>query len=138
MGLLLAVRHQRQEAFQDALKEFDRAIEIRPQQPEPYRHKAWLLATSLDNSIRDGRKAVECAREALEKSARKQPEYWDTLAAALAEAGKFEEAVEAAEKALEQAQAMRADDLIPGIRERLELFKLGRPYHAEAQYPQRL
>ncbi len=138
LGLLLAVRHQRQEAFQDALKEFDRAIEIRPQQPEPYRHKAWLLATSLDNSIRDGRKAVECAREALEKSARKQPEYWDTLAAALAEAGKFEEAVEAAEKALEQAQAMRADDLIPGIRERLELFKLGRPYHAEAQYPQRL
>ena len=134
LGLLLAVRHQPQKA----LEQFDEAIKIRPQQPEPYRHKAWLLATSLDGSVRDGREAVRCARQALEKSARKQPEYWDTLAAAQAEAGKFKEAAESAEKALEQAQAMRANDLIPGIQERLELFKSGRPYRAEAQYPQRL
>ncbi len=136
LGLLLAVQgHPRQ-----ALAELDEAIDTRPQQPEPLRHKAWILATwpKDEDNIRDGKEAVELARLALEKSAGKQPEYWDTLAAAEAEAGNFKEAVAAAEKALQQARAMRADDLVPGIQDRLELFENRRPYHAPAQYPQRL
>ena len=67
----------------------------------------------------------------------RRAEYWDTLAAAEAEAGNFQEAVEAAEKALHEAQATRADDLVDGIQQRLELFRKGKPYHAEAQRPQR-
>ena len=43
-------------------------------------------ATSLDAKIRNGKKAVECAKEAIERSPRSGPEYWDTLAAAKAEA----------------------------------------------------
>jgi tetratricopeptide (TPR) repeat protein len=134
LGLLLAVRHQPKKA----LEQLDDAIKDRPQQPEPYRHKAWILATSLDDKVRDGKAAVACAEQALQRSPRKPPEYWDTLAAAQAEAGQFKEAVESAEKALQQAQSMRADDLIPGIQRRLELFKSGMPYRAVAQYPQRL
>ena len=128
LGLLLAVQgHPRQ-----ALAELDEAIHTRPQQPEPLRHKAWILATwpKDEDNIRDGKRAVELARLALEKSAGQQPEYWDTLAAAEAEAGNFKEAVAAAEKALQQARAMRADDLVPGIQDRLELFENRRPYHA--------
>jgi hypothetical protein len=60
------------------------------------------------------------------------------LAAARAEAGNFKEAVAAAEKALQQARLMQAEDLVPGIQTRLELFKLGLPYHAEARYPERM
>ena len=157
LGLLLAVRHQPQKA----LEQLDEAIQAGPQQPEPRRHKAWILATSLDGSVRDGTKAVqlaeqalqlsggrscncsqtptsvELAEQALQLSPWKQPEYWDTLAAAQAEAGQFKEAVESAEKALEQARSMRADDLLPGIQQRLELFKAGMPYHAEAESPPR-
>ncbi len=81
---------------------------------------------------------MECAEQALQLSSWKQAEYWDTLAAAQAEAGQFEKAVAAAEKALDQARIMRADDLLPGIQRRLELFKSGRPYHAPAEHPQRL
>jgi tetratricopeptide (TPR) repeat protein len=119
------------------LEQFDEAIHARPEQPEPLRHKAWLLATSLDDSVRDGRKAVECAELALQLTSRKGPEYWDTLAAAQAEAGDFKGAVESAEKALELARSTRADDLLAGIQQRLELFKSGRPYHAEARPAQR-
>ncbi len=133
LGLLLAVRHQPQAA----LKQLDEAIEDRPQQPEPRRHKAWILATSPDEKVRDGKKAVELAEQALQLSRWKQPEYWDTLAAAQAEAGQFKEAVESAEKALEQARIMRADELTAGIQRRLELFKAGMPYHAEAEHPPR-
>lgn len=134
LGLLLAVRHQPKKA----LEQLDEAIKARPQQPEPYRHKAWILATTLDGDVRDGQKAVEFAELALQQSPQKQPEYWDTLAAAQAESGKFPEAIESAEKALQQARLMRADDLMPGIQQRLELYKSGMPYRAEAQHPQRL
>jgi Tfp pilus assembly protein PilF len=134
LGLLLAVRHQPKEA----LEQLDEAIRACPQQPEPLRHKAWILATSLDGKVRDGKQAVELAEQALHLSPWKQPEYWDTLATAQAEAGKFAEAVAAEKKALEQARILRADDLLPGIQERLKLFEAGLPYHAEAQRPQRL
>ena len=83
-------------------------------------------------------KAVECAEVALKRSPGKQPEYWDTLAAAQAEAGKFKEAVDGGGKSPPTGPATGADDLIPGIQQRLELFKSGRPYHAEAQHPQRM
>ena len=134
MGLLLAVRQQPQEA----LKQLDEAINDRPQQPEPRRHEAWILATSLDDTVRDGKKAVEVAEEALELSPGKQPEYWDTLAVAQAEAGDFQAAVASEEKAIQQARAMRTDNLIPGIQQRLESFKAGKPCRAAAQCPQKL
>jgi tetratricopeptide (TPR) repeat protein len=138
LGLLLAVRHQPRKA----LEQLDAAIQDRAQQPQPYRHKAWILATyrdplSRDGEIRDGKNAVKFAETALQLSSGKQPEYWDTLAAAQAEAGNFKEAVAAGEKALEQARALRADDLVAGIQQRLELYKKGIPYHAAAQRPLR-
>ena len=86
LGLLLAVRHQPKKA----LEQLDEAIKTRPQQPEPLRHKAWILATSLDGSVRDGKKAVEVRGAGAAMSPRKQPEYWDTLAAAQAEAGQVQ------------------------------------------------
>lgn len=134
LGLLLAVRGQPQKA----LEEFDEAIHVRPEQPEPLRHKAWLLATSPDESVRDGKTAVYFAKQALQRSAGEPPEYWDTLAAAQAEAGEFDEAVASAKKALEKAEAVQADDLIPGIRQRLEFYESGHPYHAKAARPQRM
>jgi protein O-mannosyl-transferase len=135
LGLLLAVRGQPA----SALEQLDKAIQVRPQQPEPYRQKAWILATSLDSSVRDGKKAVEAAESALQFSAGKPPEYWDTLAAAQAEDGLFKEAVESEEKALARAKEMgsEADDLVPGIEQRLGLFKQGIAYRAKAVRPQR-
>jgi tetratricopeptide (TPR) repeat protein len=138
LGLLLAVRHQPKKA----LEQLDEAIKTRGQQPEPLRNKAWILATyadpeSRDGNVRDGKKAVELAELALRESGGKQPEYWDTLAAAQAESGDFTAAVETEEKALDQARSMRADDLIPGIQQRLKLFKSGMRYHAKAEHPAR-
>jgi hypothetical protein len=126
LGLLLAVENQPKKA----LEQLEKAIKARPQQPEPHRHKAWILATSLDDSVRDGKKAVEVAEEALDLSIWKPAEYWDTLAAAQAEDGKFKEAVASEDTAHEKAEAIMAYDLLPGIEHRRELFQAGRPYHA--------
>jgi protein O-mannosyl-transferase len=134
LGLLMAVRDQPRAA----LEHLQEAMRLGPQQPEPPRHMAWILATSLDERVRDGKKAIELAEQALEKSDGKPPEYWDTLAAAQAEAGNFPAAVRAAERALEEARRTRSNDLIPGIEERLKRFRTGLPYRAPAQRPQRV
>ena len=69
LGLLLAVRGQPRKA----LEEFDEAIHLRPKQPEPLRHKAWLLATTPDEGVRDGKSAVYFAKQALERSGGSRP-----------------------------------------------------------------
>jgi serine/threonine protein kinase len=55
---------------------------------------AWIMATSADSAVRDGRTAVAFAEKAVAKTARKDPGTLDTLAAAYAEAGDFAKAEE--------------------------------------------
>ncbi|PWU21380.1 MAG: serine/threonine protein kinase [Verrucomicrobia bacterium] len=54
---------------------------------------AWSLATSTDAKLRDGTNAVALAERAVAKTNRKNAQYLDTLAAAYAEIGQFQQAV---------------------------------------------
>jgi protein O-mannosyl-transferase len=134
LGVLLAVMHQPKDAY----AQLDLAMKLRPQQADPRRHKAWLLATYPDETYRSGAEAVRLAKEAFDLASMKTSEYWDTLAVAYAEAWNFKEATDAAEKALEQARLFHEDNLIPGLEERLRLFRAGMQYHAEPTRPNRL
>jgi hypothetical protein len=58
----------------------------------------------------------------------KVPDLFDTYAAALAEAGKFEDAVKWQEAALESAEFERAHGA--GARARLQLYLEGKPVRA--------
>jgi tetratricopeptide (TPR) repeat protein len=134
----LAAEHKPREA----LAELQTAIDMRPKQSDARRQKAWLLATYLDpahpnENVRDGKEAVRLAKEALDLSRWQSAEYWDTLAAAQAEMGNFKEAVEAEEKAIEAAERIHADDILPELKKRLEMFKGGVRYHAEPGMPMR-
>lgn len=62
---------------------------------------AWILATSTQANLRDGREAVDFATRACEASHLINPDHISTLAAAHAEAGNFQAAVTNAQLAIE-------------------------------------
>lgn len=87
---------------------------------------ARLLATCPDDKARDGKRAVEYATTACERTGWKDPMYLDTLAAAYAEAGQFEEAVRYQTRALEDPTLK--GDLRKAARQRLELYRQKKPF----------
>jgi tetratricopeptide (TPR) repeat protein len=94
---------------------------------------AWSLATSPENSERDGRQAVIYAKKACEISKMGDAHFLSTLAAAYAEAGQFEAALRYAREAL--AMEKRVSGIGPAnFRQRaqmetfVELFMQKKPY----------
>jgi Flp pilus assembly protein TadD len=87
-----------------------------------------MQATGKNVEIRDGGEAVRLAEIACRLSQNKEPTILDTLAAAYAEAGRFEEALQTATKALSLARQLKQEDLAREIEARIELFKTGKPF----------
>ena len=61
---------------------------------------AWMLATSTNASLRDGALAMEFAQKAVKATQRSNGSFLDTLAAAHAEAGEFDQAVAVQKEAI--------------------------------------
>jgi tetratricopeptide (TPR) repeat protein len=86
-----------------AIADFQRVLEINPRLPEAYQRSAWIRATCPDPKFRDGERAVTNARKACDL----KPNGWQdadslaTLAAAYAEKGEFDSAIEFQQKAIE-------------------------------------
>jgi tetratricopeptide (TPR) repeat protein len=89
---------------------------------------AWHLATASDASLRDGAEAVRLAHYASSLKGDESFNELDTLAAAYAEIGRFEDAVTTAERALAVARQLNDPELVTQISARLELFRQGKPY----------
>ena len=92
---------------------------------------AWGYATCPVDGLRNGRKAVELAREACENTNMKDAVYLDTLAAAYAEAGDFKSAVEWQQKAIDLLTDENRAEYETDFKKRLELYKSGKPYREE-------
>jgi tetratricopeptide (TPR) repeat protein len=110
--------------FDSAKADCLKAMDLDPKLSDPYIVYATMLATSYDPKIRDPQKAIENAQTALKLNP-KNEDAWDTYAAALASAGKFEEAVEweqrfASSKVLRNQQRVDAES-------RLALYRSHQP-----------
>jgi Flp pilus assembly protein TadD len=110
-----------------AVDHFQEAIRLRPDWVQAWADLAWLRATSPDASTRDPTEAVRLASRAAELSGGRDPAILDTLAAAYASAGRFEEAIRTAELAESLCAAGSTPELAAEIRARLDLYRAGRP-----------
>ena len=115
--------------YAKAIADDNQAIQIDPRDMHAYNNLAWDLATCPQAELRDGKKAVEYATKACELSGWKVPAYMDTLAAACAEAGDFDDAVKWESQFLETPKLR--DQTIADAKSRLALYQAHQPYHAD-------
>lgn len=112
-----------------AAGDFAVAARLQPTNAQYWLQSARLLATSPDDSIRDGQTAIEEAYQAVRArsaaNAIPQSQELDVLAAAYAESGKFAIAVTLQEKAVQSATTESSKS---ELRSRLELYKAEKPY----------
>ena len=115
--------------YPDAIADFDAAIRRDPKLADAYNAEARLLAMCPDAACRNGPKAVELALKLVGLK-----DDWlshDTLAAAYAEAGRFEDAVREQSRAIEMAGAAGVAADRVGLATRLAAYQKGSPYHAK-------
>ncbi len=114
--------------YDRAVAEFSEAIRLKPDLMEAYNNVSWLLAVCPDANLRNGERAVEYAKRACVLSGWKAPATLDTLAAACAEAGDFDNAIKWEIKYLESNPSK---DDSEKHRQRLSLYQQKKPYHEE-------
>jgi hypothetical protein len=88
------------------------------------------MATCPDPRFRDGRRAVEMATKANQRFGGTLPEHVETFAAAYAECGEFDRAVERQQQALELLGAGKAEQR-EAMRRRLALYQARLPFREE-------
>ena len=116
--------------YDEAARSLEEALRLAPDTPGPRNDLAWLLATAPEAAARDGARGVQLANEAL-RSQPGNPRLLSTLAAALAESGRFNEAVAAAEQALALSGPQAHPEWVAEIKAQAESYKAHRPWRME-------
>jgi spermidine synthase len=89
---------------------------------------AWILATDAEASVRNPEEAIALAEGANRRTGRSHPRALDTLAAAYAAAGRYDEAVETAQHALRAALGAGDQRFAADIDGRIGLYRSRQPY----------
>ena len=126
LGRLLAMRGDAPRAMTH-LRE---AIRLQPGRAPFLMDLAWLLATHDDPTIRSGGDAVVLAEQACAATQYQDPRALDVLAAAYAEAGRFREAREIAQRGLALAQAAQNQQWAQVFAQRSSLYQANQPLRA--------
>ena len=113
----------------EALLHFDKALDHQPDLINALIDMSWTLSTHPDGLVRDAPRAVELAERAVRRTERRDPVALDTLAAAYAGAGRFDDAVATVKAALRSSPQSEASPLGAEIVKRLRLYEQRKPYH---------
>lgn len=89
----------------EAIEDYDKGLELGPDNDGILNNLAWVLATSPVDELRDGDRAIELATKACEVTDYKMPHILSTLASGFAENGDFVTAIDWIEKAIEVNKA---------------------------------
>ena len=106
----------------EAAAQLQEALKIDPDYPEAENSLAHILATSTQDSLRDGTRALELASRANRSTGDGNPLVLGTLAAAYAENGRFTEAMETAQKAMDIATSRGDARTARSLQEQIALY----------------
>lgn len=118
--------------YKEALADFEQALELNPESNQAKINLAWLQATCPDESFRDGKAALKTAENVWETMERQDPFALAVLAAAQAELGQHEKAVESQTEAVELAPYTRKKL----YKDRLAFYEAEQPYRLGETTPQ--
>ena len=128
-----------------AVADFEAALKLNGEDDGLLNNYAWVLATSPDDNVRDGKRSLELATKAAKLTSYNLPHVLSTLAAAYAETGDFENAkkwsaksVELAEQELAAAkddddERKRLEDVLKDLKKELANYNAGKPTRERQQ-----
>jgi tetratricopeptide (TPR) repeat protein len=118
--------------YKAAAFDLQKAVRLSPRDYDALVSLAWFQATCPEDSLRNGKEALETSRRACEVTNWKSYDAVDTLAAAYAETGDFDKAIKYETQALNMkgVYATRRKEM----QERLELYRQHKPYRKESKF----
>jgi tetratricopeptide (TPR) repeat protein len=129
LAIMLLARNE----VEEASRHYREAVRLRPDWLEALNNLSWLLATQPDRRFRDGKEAVELAARGVALTYTNNAGALDTLGAALAEAGRFPEALDAARTAARLARASGSAQLAQEIEARQQGYERREPFREPAK-----
>jgi tetratricopeptide (TPR) repeat protein len=121
-----------QDRFRDAIAMLKSGLTMNSHNPVIGNEYAWLLATCPVTELHDAPQAIAIGEALAKATSRRDPHYLDTLAAAYADAGRFDEAVPVAREALSLAQSNNDATLATQLAARLALYEKGQPFRPDS------
>ncbi len=122
--------------YSKAIADFEKALELAPKNDAErsgiLNNLSWTLSTSLADDVRDGKRALELGLEACELTDFKKPHILSTLAAAYAETGQFDKAVEWSEKAVQLGRETKEPQL-EQLEAELESYRKKEPWREKTE-----
>ncbi len=128
LNILVAMAFASQGMQALAVEHYQKVLDADANHLPSLNNLAWLLATSHDPALRDGTKAVELMEKALQLPGGSRTHLLRTLAAASAEAGRYENATRIAQEAMDLAGPLGATVLTEQLRKEQSFYLLGKPW----------
>lgn len=124
---MLGVVHFLRREYAEAISAFRQGAAMAPNDPTAAANLGRLLATCPIDSLRNGKEAVSFAWRACVLTRFGDPQMLSGLAAAMAEAGRYGDAVKVAARAAGLAGALGQHDLANALQEQSRLHEAGLP-----------
>jgi tetratricopeptide (TPR) repeat protein len=120
----------------DAINDYEEAVKNIPEDEEDLsgvlNNLSWVLSTSPEDSVRNGDRALEAGLKACELTEYKKSHILSTLAAAYAELGQFDKAIEWSSKAVELGAKEEAEQL-DQLKEELKNYQDKKPWREKKE-----
>lgn len=116
----------------EALHYYRRALTRAPNQVEALSNCAWIMSTSSQPELRNGKRAVELGEKCVGLTNESNPGMLSALASAYAEAGRFADAIRTANKAIQLAESQGDGNLVGNLRNEMTFYSENKPFRDDA------